>query len=111
TDVLNGSQTAFNDEIMPVLEAYPLIESEWLAKNRKSVTIEEIITVTGHSKRRLNRVAFARSSRNKELILVSSVLEWLKTAPKPEPKEITTDGLKLVVSKNGHRKVTQPLGD
>lgn len=111
TDVLNGSQTAFNDEIMPVLEAYPLIETEWLAKNKKSVTIEEIITVTGHSKRRLNRVAFARSSRNKELILVSSIIDWLKTAPKPEPKAINTDEMESVSPKNGHRKNTRPLPD
>src|SRR2546421_1399097 len=72
TDVLNVSQTAFSDDVLEVLEAYPLIESEWLVKHRKSVTLEEIINVTGHSKRRLNRVAFARSSRNKELILVNS---------------------------------------
>jgi len=111
TDVLNGSQTAFSDDVLEVLEAYPLIASEWLSRNKKSVTLDEIITVTGHGKRRLNRVAFARSSRNKELILVSSVLEWLKTAPKPEPKAVNTDEMESVSPRNGHRKNTTPLPD
>lgn len=94
-----------------VLLWYPEIESKWLAMGRKTATMKEIQEITGHSRRRLNKAPFARSSRNKELILVSSVLEWLKTAPKPEPKEIMTDELKPVARTNGHRKVTQPLGD
>jgi hypothetical protein len=111
TDVQTTSQTVLNDEVLAVLEAYPMVASEWLAKNRKSVTLDEIITVTGQSKRRLNRVSFARSSRNKELILVSSIIDWLKTAPKPEPKTVNTDEMESVSKSNGHRKTTTPLPD
>jgi len=100
---------SFNDdsELSEVLKTYPKVGIEWLAKDRKTVTIEEIITVTGQSKRRVNKAGLQRSSRNRDLILVSSILEWLKTAPKPEPKAQSTDPLPVL---NGHRnKDTKPL--
>jgi hypothetical protein len=52
-------------------------------KGVKSTTLDEIVEVTGHSKRRLIKVPFQHASRNKDLILIASVIEWLKTAPLP----------------------------
>ena len=62
---------------------YPRVVSEWLANNRKTATLEEVIEVTGQTKRRLNKAPLRRSSRHPESILISSVLEWLKNAPLP----------------------------
>jgi hypothetical protein len=107
-DEYNGVDNDEDNEIMGVPESYPLVEDAWLAKDRKSASIDEIMAVTGQSKRRINKANLQRSSRNKDLILISSVLEWLKTAPKPEPKAQDTDPLPKV---NGHRKVTQPLAN
>jgi hypothetical protein len=73
----------FAPGLLDVLKQYPKVASAWVEKGVKSVTMEEIIQVTGHGKRRLSRVPFQRTSRNKDLILVTSVIEWLKTAPLP----------------------------
>jgi hypothetical protein len=107
-DEYNGVDNDEDNDLMGVLESYPLVDDAWLAKDRKSASIDEIMAVTGQSKRRINKANLQRSSRNKDLILISSVLEWLKTAPKPEPKAQDTDPLPVT---NGHRKVTQPLAN
>jgi hypothetical protein len=106
-----------DNDLIQVLGNYPKVSSEWLAKGRKSAGIDEIIAVTGQPKRRLNKANLQRSSRNKDLILISAVIDWLKMVPlpvdKPEPKAHNTDPLLSVPSEtaptNGHRKVTQPL--
>ncbi len=111
-------------DLLQVLENYPKVANEWLAKNKKTVTLDEIMQVTGQSKRRINRAPFQRSGRNKDLILVSSVIDWLKTVPLPTNRaeqnaadsgelpasqaEQNTDPLPVT---NGHRKVTRPLED
>jgi len=105
--IQNEEHNEGDNELLQVLESYPKVENEWLAKDRKSATMDEIIDVTGQPKRRLNKAPFTRSPRNQNLILISSVLEWLKTAPKPEPKPRNTDELQPV--SNGHKKDTQPL--
>jgi len=74
-----------------VTKHYPRVASEWLAHNRKTVTVEEIIEVTGHTKRRLSKAPLRRSSRNPELVLISSVIEWLRTAPAPTHSEGQND--------------------
>jgi hypothetical protein len=108
TDEYNGVDNDEDNDLMTVLNSYPLVSDKWLAKGRKSASIDEIMAVTGHTKRKLNNAPLRVSSRNDKLILISSVLEWLKTAPKPEPKPQDTDPLPVT---NGHRKVTQPLAE
>jgi hypothetical protein len=104
-----------DNDLIQVLAGYPKVSSEWLAKGRKSASIDEIITVTGQNKRRLNKANLQRSSRNKDLILISAVIDWLKTVPLPVDKPRNTDPLLSVpvetAPTNGHRKVTQPLQD
>jgi hypothetical protein len=101
------SQTEVDNQLLGVLESYPEVSYEWLEKGRKTATLDEIINVTGHSRRRLKKALLQRAPRNKNLILISSVLEYLKTAPKPEQREINTDELPV---QNGHLEV-HPLAD
>jgi hypothetical protein len=72
------------------LGAYSDECKNWLNSGAKSVSIEEIIKFTGHSKRKINNAMTAGKllspGRNKELILVSSLMEWLKQTP-PYEKE------------------------
>ena len=68
---------------------YPRVASEWLANNRKTATLDEIAEITGHAK---------RSSRNPELVLISSVIEWLKTAPMPSNNESQIEDLPRISS-------------
>ena len=92
-----------------ITKNYPRVASEWLANNRKTATLEEITTVTGHTKRRLNKAPLRRSSRNPEMVLISSVIEWLKNAPLPgntssQNGSISDGGLNdsLNQERNGH---------
>jgi hypothetical protein len=78
-----SGEIQINAALFEVTKRYPRVASEWLTRNRKTATLEEIMEVTGHSKRRLNRAVLRRSSRNPDLVLLSSVIEWLKTAPLP----------------------------
>ena len=77
---------------------YPRVASEWLANNRKTATLDEIAEITGHAKRRLSKAPFRRASRNPELILISSVIEWLKTAPMPSNNESQIEDLPRISS-------------
>jgi len=83
------------------LENYPKVISEWIERGVKTVSIEDILSVTGQSKRRINNAKLQRHSRNKDLIMVSSVIDWLKNAPLPE----------VPIISNGHAiSDTDPLG-
>jgi DNA-binding protein H-NS len=73
------------------IEDYPNVISEWIEKGVKTVSIDEIATITGHSKRRLCKAPFQRHNRNKDLIIVSSVIDWLKIAPLPDTKVVSID--------------------
>lgn len=79
----NSGPLQLNAALLAITRDYPRVASEWLANNRKTATLEEIMEVTGHSKRRLNKAPLRRTSRNPELVLLTSVFEWLKTAPLP----------------------------
>jgi len=85
-DLQNDDQLAFTSDVMKVLKSYPKVYL-WLSKGQKTARIDEIAEVTGQSKRRitnrLNDGTLKRSSRNQQLILISSVMAWLKTAPIP----------------------------
>ena len=69
--------------LLEISKNYPRVASEWLATKRKTVTIDEIVMVTGHTKRKVVKAPFKRSTRNPDLVLISSVIEWLKTVPLP----------------------------
>lgn len=82
--------------VVDVLEKYPEVYYSWIEKSVKSVSLDDIADVTGHSKRRLIKYAgkaFKRTPKNANLYTVSSVVEWLKTAPTPNGK---TDEIKVV---------------
>ena len=67
------------------LAFYPKVQSLWIEKAKRTVSIDEIVDVTGLSKQRIRAAItggkIARDNRNKELFRVSSVVEWLKTIP------------------------------
>ncbi|SRR6266571_1344311 len=90
------------------LENYPKVVSELVEKQVKTVSVDAIVALTGHSKRRINAAKLQKHSRNKSLIMVSSLIEWLKTVPLPE----TPTPFESLVNEhsNGHREGdTDPL--
>lgn len=66
------------------LENYPIVVSEWLKNGLSTVSLEVINRDTGHSKRKILATKLRTSARNKELYLVSSVVDWLRRTPPPE---------------------------
>lgn len=80
----------------------------WLKSGVKTVSIEDITRFSGHSKRKIANAITAgmlqTAPRNKDLILVSSLVEWLKVTPAPGTKteqgtgamEAITDSLKVI---------------
>jgi len=101
----------FDQETMEVLNDYPSVYFTWIVKGLKSVSLDEIAEVTGHSKRRLVRhvgKAIIRTPKNPNLYLVSSVIKWLKTAPLPQAKSGEIPVIKL---SNGHSKNTVKLDE
>lgn len=61
------------------LENYPKVMSELIDQDIKTVSVERLSELTGHSKRKIaNAKSLQRHSRNRDLIMVSSVIEWLK---------------------------------
>jgi len=69
------------------LEAYGEHCLNWLRSGIKTATADEINQFTGHSKRKIGNAITSGnlqvSPRNKELILISSLIEWLKNNPAP----------------------------
>lgn len=67
------------------LQAYSPECIDWLNSGIKTATVEEINHYTGHSKRKLTYAMvngkLQTATRNKELIVVSSLIEWLKDNP------------------------------
>ncbi len=88
----NSGPIQMTASLIWVTKNYPRVAAEWLVNNRKTATLDEIIEVTGYTKRRLSKAPLRRSSRNPELVLISSVIEWLKTLPTPTHND----------SQNGH---------
>lgn len=76
---------AVNKSAETALQGYSEECIEWLKSGAKSVTVEEIMRYTGHPKRKINRAILSgllqSSPRNKDLILVSSLQDWLKQTP------------------------------
>jgi hypothetical protein len=95
------------------LQAYGQDCINWLRSGAKSVLVADIISFTGHSKKKINNALKSGdlqvSPRNRELVLVSSLVEWLKNTPPPTSKERNTGP--LPVSSNGHENETVNLND
>jgi hypothetical protein len=73
-------------EVQEVLIQYPILQAR-LSRGAKSLTLEEIIETTGHSRKMvLNRIKDGTLTRTKnpQKFLIYSVLEWLKEAPFPK---------------------------
>jgi hypothetical protein len=83
------------------LQAYSSECREWLSSGVKTVSLDEISHYTGHSKRKIDNAITAgniqTAPRNKKLILVSSLVEWLKNTPSPTTKNERDTGPMLHV--------------
>lgn len=73
------------------LEAYGDECMNWLKSGVKTVSVEDITRYTGHSKRKIegliNKGILPVSTRNKDLILVNPLVEWLKITPPASGKK------------------------
>lgn len=84
------------------LENFPKVVSELIDQDVKTVSVDRLSELTGISKRRINaNKSLQRHSRNRDLIMVNSVIEWLKAMPLSEIQSLS----------NGHMEYhTDPLG-
>jgi len=77
---------ALSEDVLAMLKTYPGVNS-WLSASQRTATVEEIASVTGRSKRviqnRVNDGTLKRTPRNANLILITSVIAWLKTVSPP----------------------------
>ena len=82
---------AANKSDETALQGYSEECVNWLKSGVKSVTFEDITRYTGHSKRKIDAAitkgSLQKSTRNEKLILVTSLVEWLKSTPAPVVKE------------------------
>jgi hypothetical protein len=81
------ARLALAPDTLIVIKRYPAVYTSWLSQGVKSVTIDEIVTVTKQPKRRVQYQvgrALKTTTRNEGKILVASIIDWLKTAPIPE---------------------------
>lgn len=84
---LNAAQSELNKSSESALEAYGDECVAWLKSGIKTANIEEITKFTGHTKRKIanaiERGNLQTSTRNKALVLVGSLIQWLaENAPK-----------------------------
>jgi hypothetical protein len=83
-DVQSMPQAEYPDDVLSVLVKFPKVQS-WLSTSQRTATIEQVVEITGLSKRRLmNRLkdgTLKRNSRNANLVHINSVIEYLKTDP------------------------------
>ncbi len=107
---------AINKSSESALQGYSAECMNWLKSGVKTVSVDDINRYTGHSKRKVQNAITAgnlqTSPRNKELILVSSLAQWLAKTPAPESKdEQDTDAMAILnielirqepYSQNGH---------
>jgi hypothetical protein len=63
------------------LEAYSEECRNWLKSGIKTATVEDIARYTGHTKRKILSAKLPVSTRNKELIVVASLISWLQNNP------------------------------
>lgn len=84
-NALSRVEKTVNKSSDTALQAYSAECKTWLKSGIKTVSIEEITRYTGHSKRKIQAAITSGnlfpSTRNKELILVSSLIPWLEENP------------------------------
>lgn len=90
-------QNALNKSSRAGLQAYSQECQEWLTSGIKTALPDEISRFTGHSKRKVNNAIAAGklqvSPRNKSLVLVHSLVEWLEqNPPSSEPDLYVVNG-------------------
>lgn len=92
----SGQQTSgalADPEFQDMLIHYVILK-QWLTRGVKSLTLEEIVETTGHSRKMvINRIkdgTFART-KNPNRFRMDSILTWLKDAPLPKRQESIKD--------------------
>jgi len=64
---------------------YPIVAIDWMENRKRTVSIDELIAATGVTKQKIAAAIrsgkLQKDNRNKDLIRVSSVIEWLKSIP------------------------------
>lgn len=82
--------TTINRGSDEALQAYSQDCLEWLKSGIKTARMEDITRFTGHPKRKIETAItkglLQTSTRNKELILIETLVNWLKNTPAPEHK-------------------------
>jgi hypothetical protein len=68
------------------LQAYSQECLDWLKSGVKTALVEEICRFTGFSKRKITNANLARSPRNPDLVMISSLVSWMKNTPPPAAK-------------------------
>lgn len=68
------------------LQAYGEDCVNWLFGGAKSASIKDIHRFTGHSKQKIAKAKQLKRSRNPDLILMDSIIEWLKETPPSVPQ-------------------------
>jgi hypothetical protein len=74
------------------LENYPNVILELVNTGAKTVLYDDIPRLTGHSKQRLAKAKLQRTPRNKDFVVVSSLIEWLRSAPLPASQNGIKEG-------------------
>ena len=83
-----SANTGMDDE--KLLMVYPKVR-EWIDAGVRSVTVDKIADVSGHSYKMIrNRIkdGTIRKTKNPNMFRVTSVIEWLRVAPLPKQVEI-----------------------
>ena len=74
-----------------VLKSYPDAFSAWLKDGNKTIKLPDITRLTGHHSNRISAAIrngdLKLHSRGQNLVITSSLLTWLKTAPMPKEKD------------------------
>ena len=82
SEIQTSPQIALTPDMLPILDAFPLLRS-WLAAGHKTMTKEAVAEALQVSVRLVvNRVkdgTIKCSSRNRELLLITSVIDWQKS--------------------------------
>ncbi len=103
----------------PTVKPTPKPPTNSASSGRKSVSVKEASVILDLSESYIRDLrqngVLKRSSSDKNKILMGSILEYQQTRPNSKKARRTngknTDELSAVAPTNGHRKVTQPLGD
>ncbi len=85
----------------PTSHAYSDELKNWLDAGHKTISIDDIVSLTGHHRRKVNNAiasnALVTASRNKTLVLTASFVSWLQNNEPPTAKDAnTTPQLRIV---------------